>query len=288
MHDIKSLGQFFPKIISLAALSSLVVGLVACSGGGVTPAASAGGGNTGGGSGGGTTGGTTGGGGATATASPYILFASSYIGYSVATNGAYLHSAQGGDVYTGFGGNLTYGQYSSPQAAMNRTGLYTLQTQAAAAATTAADYTYVAVLAPGDATVDISQAATLLIQMGNTVTQSATGGNANVFTVDINNGKGTTAATGDCSYNQTLAAVGTNVTLTALGARTYAIPLSSFTCSTGTLATLQSAGITTVAVKIVGNNNPNIVNGEYDTIAVGAIGFTGTMSAGDITTINTL
>ena len=293
MHDIKSLGQFVPKIISLAVLSALLVSIAACSGGGVTPSTSTGGsgsgtGGTGTGGSGGSGGGTTGGGGATATASPYILFASSYIGYPVATNGAYLHSAQGGDVYTGFGGNLIYGQYSSSQAAMNRTGLYTLQTQAAAAATTSGDYTYVAVLAPGNATVDISQAATLLIQMGNTVTQSATGGNAHVLTVDINNGKGTTAATGDCSYNQTLAAVGNNVTLTAVGARTYAIPLSSFTCTVGTLATLQSAGITTVAVKIVGNNNPSIVSGEYDTIAIGAIGFTGTMSAADITTLNTL
>ena len=284
-------------------LSLSAVALLACSGGGVTPGTTAGTGSSTSGSGGSTSGGSTGGsgsggsgsssggGGATVTASPYILFASGYIGYATQTNGAYLHSAQGGDVYTGFGGNLIYGNYSSPQGDMNRTGLYTLQAEAAPSAsanpTTAADYVYMAFLAPADGLVDISQAATLLIQMGNTVA-SPVGGNATVFTVDINNAAGTTAATGDCSYNQTLAAVGTNVALTALGARTYAIPLSAFTCTTGTLATLQSAGITTVAVKIVGNSNPSMVKGEYDTIAVGTIGFTGTMSAAEITTLNTL
>ena len=82
--------------------------------------------------------------------------------------------------------------------------------------------------------------------------------------------------------------MGNNVSLTALGARTYAIPLSSFTCTTGTLATLQSSGITTVAVKIVGSNNPSIVNGEYDTIALGMIGFTGSMTSANVTSLNTL
>ena len=306
MPDNSSAGQFAHKIISLAVLSLSLAGLVACSGGGVTasPAVSGGssaggssaggsssGGSVAGGSGSGSAGtgtGTGSGGGATVTASPYILFASSYLGYATQTNGAYLHSAQSGDVYTGFGGNLIYGQYSSPQPDINRTGLYILQTKAAAAATTTADYAYVAVLAPANGTVDISQSATLLIQMGNSVNQTASAGNASVFTVDINNAAGTTPATGDCSYNQTLTAVGNNVTLTALGARTYAIPLSAFTCTTGTLATLQSAGITTVAVKIVGNKNPNIASGEFDTIAVGMIGFTGTMSTADMTSLNTL
>ena len=273
MSNKKSINTRKNQLFSFAAVSLSALILAACGGGGVTSSGSSGGSS---------------GGGATVTASPYVLFASSYIAYAAQTNGAYLHSAQNGDVYTGFGGNLTYGNYSSSQADMNRTGLYTLQTQATAAATAAGDYMYVAVTAPGNATVDISQAATLLIQMGNTYTPSSTGGHASVFTVDINNGSGTKAATGDCSYNQTLAVVGNNVSLTALGARTYAIPLSSFTCTTGTLATLQSSGITTVAVKIVGSNNPSIVNGEYDTIALGMIGFTGSMTSANVTSLNTL
>lgn len=294
MPDNSPAGQLARKLISLAVISLTLVGLVACGGGGVTanPVASSGStsgsSSTGSGTSTSTGTGSGSGGGATVTASPYILFGSSYLSYASQTNGAYLHSAQSGDVYTGFGGNLIYGQYSSPQADINRTGLYILQAKASAAATTSADYVYVAVLAPGDSTVDISQSATLLIQMGNSVNTSATGGNANVFTVDINNTVKSTAATGDCSYNQTLTAVGNSVTMTALGARTYAIPLSAFTCTTGTLATLQSSGITTVAVKIVGNKNPNIVSGEYDTIAIGMIGFTGTMSSADMTSLNTL
>lgn len=303
MPDNRSAGQRTQTIISLAVLALSLAGLAACGGGGVTSVSPVTNGSTSAGtsttvatgSGGGSTStsgtsSTGSGGGATVTASPYILFSSSYIAYATQTNGAFLHSAQNGNVYAGFGGNLGDGGYSSAQDAINRTGLYVFQTKASTsvAATTAADYAYVAVLAPAGSTVDISQAATLLIQMGNTVNQAANGGNANVFTVDINNTAGSTAATGDCSTDQTLTAVGNNVTKTALGARTYAIPLSAFTCTVGTLATLQSAGITTVAVKIVGNKNPNIASGEIDTIAIGMIGFTGTMTSADITTINTL
>ena len=278
MVSKRSMGKFTHKFISLTILSMSLASLAGCNGGGVTPDSSAGSGS----------GGSTGGGGTTVTASPNILFSSGYISYSAQTNGAYLHSAQSGDVYTGFGGKLIYGQYSSSQGDMNRTGLYVLQAQASAAATSASDYAYVAMLAPGDGVVDISQAATLLIQMGNSITPGTTGGNANVFTVDINNASGTTAATGDCSYDQTLTTVGNNVNLSALGARNYAIPVSSVTCSVGSLATLQSSGITTVAVKIVGSKNPAIVQGEFDTLVVGNIGFTGSMKAADITTLNTL
>ncbi len=56
--------------------------------------------------GGGSGGSSSGGGGATGAATPFDLFASTYIAYAAQTNGAYLHSVQKGDVYTQFGGNI--------------------------------------------------------------------------------------------------------------------------------------------------------------------------------------
>ena len=279
------------RIIPCALIAATLCLLAGC-GGGTTSAPYAGpstssGGGTGSGTGSG--GGSNGGGGATGAASPFILFGSTYVAYSAQTNGAYLHSLQGGDVYTAQGGSWFYsatnGGYSSPQAAMNNTGLYIFQEKAGTAApTTSADFLQVAVSAPGDGTVDISQAANLVIQMGNSVTPASAVGNANVFTVEISNQVGSTAPTGDCTFNQTLSEVGANVAGppgSALGVRTYVIPLSSFSCATGTLATLQSSGITVVAVKILGAHNPNLVANEIDNINIGMIGFTTTVTSAD-------
>jgi hypothetical protein len=280
----------------------LVLALAACGGGGVTPDAPTGtSGGTGGGSGGGS--GGSGGGGAGASASPYGLFASTYIAYAGAGSAPFLHSIQAGDIFTGFNGNYAYGQYSSAQATMNATGLYILQAQAKSTApTTASDYAYVAVLAPGFSggatpTFDISQSGTLLIQMGNTYVAANNsgdpGGNAKVFTVGLNdtiNG----ATTNSCTYNQTLTVVGAGGTGTggatsSLGVRTYAIPITApytgWTCSSGSMAALESSGITTVAVTIVGSANPSVAANEFDTIAIGTIGFSGTVTAADATAL---
>jgi hypothetical protein len=96
-----------------------------------------------------------------------------------------------------------------------------------------------------------------------------------VFTVALTNdtkGDGS-ASTADCYYDQTLTTVGPSGP-SALGILNYAIQLSAFTCTKGTIATMQSTGVTTVAVKITGDKNPNVVAGEFDTVAVGYIGFT--------------
>jgi hypothetical protein len=276
-------GALVGLVLSVGAL------LVACGGGGVTPTPGSGG--TGGGGNGG---GTGGGGGTTVSASPYILFASNYVAYSAQTNGAYLHSIQGGDVYAGFGGSFAYGCYSASQSDMDRTQLYIVQAQAdgdgncnatsQTAPTASGDYAYVAVKAPASNAsgvtsvppIDISQASTLLIQMGNTVTVDATHGHESVFTVVLTNdpqGNGSSGnETATCSYDQTLATVGAGAP-SALGVLNYAIPLSAFTCSPGSMATLQTSGVTSVAVKFTGDKNPSGVAGEYDTIALGYIGF---------------
>ncbi len=282
--------QFKSSLRIAGLLAALAALLVACGGGGVTPTPGTGGGGTGGGGGGG------GGGGTGASATPYVLFASNYVVYSAQTNGAWLHSIQSGDLYAGFGGNYSYGCYSAGQKDIDRIQFYIIQAQAngdgqqcgsatsSTAPTSSGDYAYVAIKAPasngaGVTTVppiDISQATTLLIQMGNTVAPDASHGHVNVFTVVLTNdpqGNGSAAtATATCSFDQTLATVGAGAP-SALGVVNYAIPLASFTCSPGTMSALQTSGITSVAVKFTGDKNPSAVSGEFDTIAVGYVGF---------------
>ncbi len=271
------------RALAVACLGAAAV-LGGCGGGGGSTVSIVGSAATGGtGSGGGSIAG--GGGGSSVTQSPYLLFANDYIAYAAQTKGAYLHSIQGGDVYAGQGGNFVWGQYSSPQTAMNSTGYYTYQIQAGSSVAST-DYAYVAVLAPQDATFDISQSNTLLITMGNTYypayNKGQPGGNVTTFTVAINDGVGSTPATDSCSYDQTVPAAST-VSGAAPGVRNYALPLSSFTCSSGSMANLLANGITTVAVDVNASKNPGIQPGEFDDVSIGTIGFTNwSASAADI------
>lgn len=261
MFAAECMARFPRRAISSALIAVAIAGLAGCGGGQNYS-------NIGGG------------GGAGAPASPNGLFASSYIAYAaVPASGAFLHSVQSGDIFAGFVGNYAYGNYSSGQAAMNAAnGVYTVQAQAKATApTTSGDAVYVAFLGPGNSagatpSFDISQSATLVIQMGNTYNPAYNGnlpgGNAKVFTIDLNNTMGATASTNDCSIDQTVTAA----------VKTYVIPLdgAGWSCSKGgTIAALQAAGITTVAVKIVGNNNTSAAANEFDIISVGYIGFSG-------------
>jgi hypothetical protein len=229
------------------------------------------------------------------TTSPYILYASNYAPFPAETNGSYLGSVQGGNVYAGeTQPDVAYGNYSAPSTTLAETQFYNIQFQWLVAGGNARDQAYVTVLVPGSGTtftsltpIDISQSGNLLIQMGNTYTQSdnpagTVGGNATTFTVVLNNdtsgkqdGSGQTA---QCLTYQPLVSVGRNSasgTPLPLGVYNYEIPLSAFSnCPVGNLAKLQSTGITSIAVRIDGDQNRGLVANEYDTIAVGYIGFT--------------
>ncbi len=265
--------------------------LGACGGGGVTPSEAP------------DDGGGGGGGGATVTPTAYTLFASNYVAYNVQTNGAFLHSVQGGDVYANFGGNIKYGCYSFNQASMDNTQFYAIQAQANSnggppngtncqpesnvAPTTAADFASVTIKAPGTnsptattvSPLDISQSSKLLIQMGNIYTQGdvagAIGGNATKYTVELNNDtsfqQNGSAQTALCSADQTLTVIGRGSA--PLGVLNYTIPFSSFTCSKGTMATMQTTGVTSVTVRFSGDKNPSLRVGELNVIAIGYIGF---------------
>lgn len=265
----KSAWDLIAKGLAVAAVTSLT----ACGGGGVTP---------------------SGGGGAGVAAGSYTLFASNYIttATTVGSPALGLFSIQGGQVYGGGSANfpITYSTLyvagvgaAATQASLNYTGFY-YQQGTANGSYGSTDNQFVTVNAPNNGTFDISTAATLLIQMGNPVNQytPAPKGNANVFTVSLIN------ANSKCSYEQTLLEVGPG-TYSPQGIRSYAIPISSFTtCSKGSLADLQTIGITGVAVNIDASKNPSLASGDNEQIGVGSIGFTSTVSSGDITTLNTL
>ena len=277
-----------------AALSIVIcaaaVALAACSGGGVIAAAD-----------------TGGGGGTSVTATPYVLFASNYVAYAQQTNGAFLHSIQGGDVYFthGANGNINYGCFSFSQAQMDSNQFYAIQAQANSdgggsagncqsssntVPNTSADFASVTIKAPGTNSttatsvtpLDIGQSATMLIQMGNIYTQGdvpgAIGGNAKKFTVELSNdtsqlGDGS-ARTALCAADQTLGTIGRGVAA-PLGVLNYALPFASFTCSIGTMDLLKSKGVTSVTVRFSGDKQtPALSVNELDVIAVGYIGFT--------------
>ena len=273
------------------ALSPAVIGaamaLAACGGGGVTnPPAD------------------DGGGGASVDATPYALFASNYVAYAAQTNGAFLHSVQDGDVYATFGGNINYGCFAFNQEQMNANQFYAIQAQADSNGgppngtncqpnsnvppTTSADFAKLTIKAPGTnsptatsvAPLDISQSGTMLVQMGNIYTQGdvpgAVGGNATTYTIQLNNdtsfNQDGSAQTALCSFDQVLAVIGRSPSA-PLGVLNYVIPFSSFTCSTGTMDTMKSTGVTSVTVRFSGDKNPNLLVNELDVIAVGYVGF---------------
>jgi hypothetical protein len=277
-----------PASIAVAALS-----LVACAGGGVTPSQPA-----------------SGGGGAGGTASPYLLFASNYQTYSAQTDGAYIYSIQNGDLYGIFQGNLNYGCYSSPQGLMDSVQFYAIAFQADVTVTNngntctpnggavpnlATDLALIAIHAPGTSSVvvpgatalapfDISQSASLLIQMGNIWTAGdvpgQAGGSATVFTVVLNNdtslaqdGSGQTAI---CAHDVALGTIGRGVAAPR-GVLNYNLALADagWLCSKGSVAVLKSTGITSIVVEVVGSKqNPAIQPGEANVLAVGYVGFT--------------
>ena len=226
------------------------------------------------------------GGGTGSTASPYLLFASNYVTYSAQqADGAYLHSAQGGDVITGFsdtkndGTTFNYGCFSSSQSQINLSQLYSLQLKAngiyngssnactspgsGTVPSKATDYVFISVHAPGSAGVtpipplEISQSTHLLIQMGNSYNpaynSNLPGGHATVFTVEMSDAAdgNSSKATNDCTYDQRLGGVGAGV-LNALGVLNYAIALNdpNWVCGPGSMSALMSSGVTAIGVKI--------------------------------------
>lgn len=184
--------------------------------------------------------------------SPYILFASSFMGKAGATGEPYVVSGEGGDVFSFAGGGFAYNWGLETDALRIERQAAGLQFAHAAAITSTAYFGY-SFKAPENGTVDASQSGKLVISMGNGA--AATNANShNTFVIDIQGGTqnpATYAWSKQCSVDQVL----DNATNNSYGLKTYRIALSSFTCSAGTLSDLK-ADIKQISVKVVGGKEP--------------------------------
>lgn len=219
---------YIGKSFTLGALG-IVGTLVACGGGGVTSSVAS-----------------------VTTPSPYILFATSFLGKAGAAADPWMVSGEGGDVYTFSGGGFSR-NWGLDSDALRIERQAVGQQFAHAAAITSSGYFGYSFKAPANGTVNASQSGTLVISMGNGA--AATNANShNVFAIDIQGGtqdSTTYAWTNQCSVDQVL----DNTTNNTYGLKTYRIALSSLTCSSGTLLALKS-DIKQVSVKVVGGKEP--------------------------------
>ena len=190
--------------------------------------------------------------------SGYVLFSSQYE-LKGASREPYANSKEDGDVYSfsdgGFGYTWGLGENAD----------YIIQRQAYglefthSSAIDASSYFGLSVNAPNNAELNITNSGTLIIQMGNGSNTTEFPSSHMVFTVDLK-GDGDSNL---CSYDQTLIADSrplnnegaTNATWgNPYGMQTYRIPLSSFACSSGSMAALK-ADLEAVVVKVVGGKD---------------------------------
>jgi len=218
---------YIGKSFSLGILG-IVGTLVACGGGGITSTV------------------------ANTPVSPYILFGSSFLGKTGASGEPWMVSGEGGDIFTFAGGGFTRNWGLDSDALRNERQAVGQQFEHTSAITDAAYFGY-SFKAPANGTVNASQSGMLVISMGNGAAANAN--SHNTFVIDIQGGTQagapTYAWTNQCSVDQVL----DNSTNNSYGLKTYRIPLSSLTCSAGTLAALK-ADIKQVSVKVVGGKEP--------------------------------
>lgn len=221
---------YIGKSFSLGILG-IVGTLVACGGGGITSTVAS----------------------VATPASPYILFASSFLGKAGATGEPWMVSGENGDVFTFADGGFTRTYGLDSDALRIERQAVGQQFKHDSAITSAAYFGY-SFKAPANGTVNASESGTLVISMGNGAA-STNANSHNTFVIDIQGGTQnpqTYAWTNQCSIDQVL----DNSTNNAYGLKTYRIALNSFTCSAGTLAALK-ADIKQVSVKVVGGKETN-------------------------------
>ena len=140
------------------------------------------------------------------------------------------------------------------------------------------DTIYITVKGPNGGKVDVSGTDTLVIQMGNGAAADQINTH-NVFTIAL---KGGVQSTDDYSWSEICTVDQTVSSTHQFGLSTYYLPLSSFSCSSGSLEALRT-GVTEVVVQVIGGKNP-----EQDTTtsfnhtmpSVGFIGFTNSTAVG--------
>ena len=249
---------YIGKSFALGGLGILGT-LVACGGGGVTSSVAQ-----------------------NAPASPYVLFASQYALLPGAVSEPYAQTQEKGNVFGFSSGGFGY-QWSvgtNPDYLKQRQA-YGLQFGHGAPINASSSFG-LAVRAPENGTINASASDYLIIQMGNGSATDALPTSHMTFTVSVSGGGNqavdyTWPAT--CNFDKVLDAdsrpgPSQGAATNPFGLRTYRLPLSSFTCSSGTLATLK-ADVREIAVKIVGGKDAaaSAVAGNAALLQIGMMAF---------------
>jgi hypothetical protein len=263
---------YIGKSFSMGILG-IVGTLVACGGGGITSTVASSG-----------------------TVSPYVLFASQYKSVTSPGNNLLAQSFEGGSVYAGSDGEVF--KYLEPNwvngnniggwsdqtltddqiRARQAFGVKWVQT---AASTTNSSWAYVAVKAPGNGSVDISQSTKIVIQMGNGTSNQYDSNAKKVFRVIVDGGVQNSSSylyDHSCKYDKTLDAAAISDSNQAgsnlYGLRTYEIDLADFTCTAGDMTNLKKS-LKQVSVNIIGGIDAATDNttGAYTFVQAGLIAF---------------
>lgn len=250
---------YIGKSFAMGALGVLGTIIAACGGGGTTA-------------------------GAGATASPYVLYSSMYSLISGASSEPYAITAEGGNVYSFFTGNFGY-QWGLGENAnyIKQRQAYGVQGGTSVAASDSTSSFGLAIRSPANSSsgIDMSQSSSMVIQMGNGTATDAFANSPMVFTVVLNAGTQNSDYSWptSCSYDQTLTTgsrpgTGQAGWGTPYGLQSYTIPLSSFTCTSGTLSAAKS-GLKEVVVKVVGgkDSTASAVASNSALLQVGHIAF---------------
>lgn len=234
---MKKMG-YIGKSFALGSLGILGSIIAACGGGGVTDVVAA-----------------------DAKPSPYVLFASQYE-MTGGTSEPFARSLEGGNVFSFFDGGFfyTWGLGENADYLKQRQAYGVQGTQNAKV--DSSNYFGLAVSAPENMAINISESGTLIVQMGNGASTDAFANSHMVFTIALSGGNqdGTTYAWDySCEYDQQLDAdsrPGSSQTAATnpYGLRTYKIPLANFTCNSGSLSDVQ-ANLKEVAIKVIGGKD---------------------------------
>ena len=200
--------------------------------------------------------------------SEYLLFASQYETIDGTTTDPYVRSDEGGNIFSFSGNGFVYDEYSLSSVAgeehMVQRQAYGIQFAHGSSIDNSA-YFGLAVKAPNNGYLDISEAGTIIIQMGNGASTENEPNSHMIFTVELNGGEQAAnySWSYSCSYDQELLANsrplnyegGTSATwANRYGIHTYRIALSEFNCSSGDLSSLKS-DLEEVVIKVVGDKD---------------------------------
>ena len=178
------------------------------------------------------------------------LFASQYEAIAGASSEPYFRSKEDGDVIGFSSGTFTnIGGFGADSTVPQQRQGYGLRFSALNAG--ANDYFGMTFKAPANSNLDISGADRMVIQTGNGASKGIN--SHNIYTIEMSGNSN--SANQLCAYDLVLdpAIQGTG----AYGFRVYAIELTEFTCSQGTLSELKNS-LTQVTLKVVGNKDSRV------------------------------